>query len=94
MGHGVEPLAILPFILFCDNNGAMTQFKELRNHHKGKHIERKYYLIHQIVMKGDAIMQNIASMENLTDLFTKTLFTRIFDGHRNNIGVGCIPCIL
>ena len=45
-------------------------------------------------MKGDAIMQNIASMENLTDPFTKTLFTRIFDGHRNNIGVGCIPCIL
>ena len=45
-------------------------------------------------MKGDAIMQNIASMENLTDLFTKTLFTRIFDKHRNNIGVRCIPCIL
>ena len=39
----------VPITLFCDSNGAVTQSKDLRNHKKGKHIERKYHIIQDIV---------------------------------------------
>ena len=49
MGLRVVTLVVLPIILFCDNDGMVTQSKELRNHWKRKHIKRKYYLIFEIV---------------------------------------------
>ena len=45
-------------------------------------------------MKGDVAMERIAYAENLTDFFLKTLFTRVFDGHRDSLGVKCVPSIL
>ena len=39
----------VPITLFCDSNGVVTQSKDLRNHKKGKHIERKYHIIQDIV---------------------------------------------
>ena len=39
----------VPITLFCDNNGVVAQSKDPRNHKKGKHIERKYHIIHNIV---------------------------------------------
>ena len=54
------------------------------------HIERKYHLIREIVMKGDLTMEKIPSIENLIDPFTKTLSTRVFDHHRDNLGVRCV----
>lgn len=45
-------------------------------------------------MRGDVAMEKIAFAENLANLFTKTLSTRVFDGHRNSIGVKCIPSML
>ena len=42
-------------------------------------------------MKGDMTMEKIASVENLPDPFTKTLSTRVFDGHRGNLGVRWFP---
>ena len=41
----VVPASLSPITLYCDNSGAVAQSKELRNHMKGKHIERKYHLI-------------------------------------------------
>ena len=51
MGLGVIAKAIDPMILYCDNSGAVAQAKEPRNHRKGKHIERKYYLFQEIVQR-------------------------------------------
>ena len=28
------------------------------------------------------------------NFFTKTLLSRVFDGHRDNIGVSCVPIML
>ena len=94
MKLGVVPLAVQPLILFCDNSGAMAQSKEPRNHRKGKHIERKYHLIREIVQRGDIMVEKIPFMDNLADPFTKTLTGRVFDGHRDSIGVRCVPSML
>jgi len=50
----VIELGVIPFIkfvvpLFCDNNGAIAQAKELRSHQKSKYIKRCFHLIREIV---------------------------------------------
>lgn len=79
MELGVVPLPIPPMTLFYDNNGAMTQSKELRNHRKGKSIQGKYYLICEIVLRGDVAVEKIPSTKNLVDAFTNTLSSKVFD---------------
>ena len=59
--------------LFCDNSGAVIQSKDPRNHKKGKHIERKYHIIWDIVARKDVVVVKIDSANNLANPFTKTL---------------------
>ena len=56
-----------PVILFYDNSGAVAQFKDPRNHKKGKHIERKYQIIQDIVAQGDVVVAKIDSANNLSN---------------------------
>ena len=46
---GVIPYSANPLDLYCDNSGAIAQDKELRQHQKSKHIERRYNLIRNFV---------------------------------------------
>ena len=45
----VVPNLDKPMTLYCDNSGVMANSKEPRSHKKGKHIERKYHLLREIV---------------------------------------------
>ena len=56
--------------LDCDNNGAVANAKEPRSHKRGKHIERKYHLLREIVRRGDVKVSQIALEDNLVDPFT------------------------
>ena len=49
MELGVIAKAVDPMILYYDNRGVIAQTKEPRNHRKGKHIEKKYHLVQEIV---------------------------------------------
>ena len=77
----------VPITLFCDNSGVVAQSKDPRNHKKGKHIERKYHTIWDIVARGDAIVVKIDSANNLIDPFTKALLQRTFESHLEGMGV-------
>jgi hypothetical protein len=70
---GVMRIEQSPITLFCDNNVAVAESKEPRNHMRGKHIERKYHFIREIVTWGDVVVAKISLAENLADPFTKTL---------------------
>ena len=76
-----------PLTLYCDNSGAVANSKEPRSHKRGKHIERKYHLIREIVQRGDANVMKIASQDNLADPFTKTLTAKVFEGHLEGLGL-------
>ncbi|KAA0062885.1 gag/pol protein [Cucumis melo var. makuwa] len=52
----VVPNMHLPINLYCDNNGAVANSREPRNHKRGKHIECKYHLIREIVHHGDVVV--------------------------------------
>ena len=88
-------LEVVPFeqpaiTLYCDNSGAVANSKEPMSHKRGKHIERKYHLIREIVNRGDVTVSQIASEDNLADPLTKGLIQRIFDQHVEGMGVRCI----
>ena len=70
---GVVRMEQVPITLFCDNNGVVAQSKDPKNHKKGKHIERKYHIIQDIVARGDVVVAKIDSANNLADPFTKPL---------------------
>ena len=70
---GVVKIEQVPITLFCDNSGAVAQSKDPRNHKNGKHIERKYHIIRDIVARGDEVVAKIESANNLVDPFTKAL---------------------
>ena len=76
-----------PIVLYCDNSGAVANSKEPRSHKRGKHIERKYHLIREIVHRGDVAVMRIASQDNLADPFTKTSPAKSFEGHLSGIGL-------
>lgn len=73
--------------LYCDNNGAVANSKEPRSHKTGKHIERKYHLIREIMQQGDVYVCKIPTESNLANLFTKNLLTKVFKGHLEGIGI-------
>ena len=64
---GVVPSAQLAITLYCDNSGAIVNSKEPMSHKRGKHIERKYHLIREIVSRGNVVVSQIASEDNLAD---------------------------
>ncbi|TYK09437.1 retrovirus-related pol polyprotein from transposon tnt 1-94 [Cucumis melo var. makuwa] len=45
-----------PITLYYDNSGAVANSREPRSHKRGKHIERKYHSIREIVHRGDVII--------------------------------------
>ena len=49
----VVPSANKQITIYCDNSGVVTNSREPRSHKRGKHIERKYHLLKEIVHRGD-----------------------------------------
>jgi hypothetical protein len=49
----VVPNASSPMDLYCDNSGATSQAKETRSYKRPKHVVRHYYLICEIINRGD-----------------------------------------
>ena len=49
----VVPTGQSAITLLFDNSGAIANAKEPRSHKRGKHIERKYHLLQEIVHRGD-----------------------------------------
>ena len=86
----VVPFELSAITLYCNNSGAVANSKEPRIHKRGKHIERKYHLIREIVNRRDVAVSQIASEDNLADPFTKGLSQKVFDQHVEGMGVRCI----
>ena len=55
----------LSITLYCDNNGVVANLEEPRSHKRRKHTERKYHLIRKIVHRGDIVVTQISSKQNM-----------------------------
>ncbi|KAJ9544943.1 hypothetical protein OSB04_024650 [Centaurea solstitialis] len=73
--------------IFCDNSGAVAQAKEPREHHKSRHVLRKYHLIREIIGRGDVRICKIPTENNVADPLTKPLAREKHEAHVNSIGM-------
>ena len=62
-----------PVLLYCDNTRVVSQAKELRSHHKSKHIQRQFHLIRKIIERCDVIVERVDTKNNIANSFTKAL---------------------
>ena len=74
-------------IVYFDNSDVVANCKEPKSHQRGKYIERKFHFIREIVEFGDVTVCKIKSEDNLADPFTKTLSSRVFEGHLEGLGI-------
>ncbi len=70
---GVVQCSSNPLDVYCDNNGAIAQAKEPRQHQKNKHILMRYHLIRQFVEQGDIKLCKVHTDANIVDPLTKPL---------------------
>ncbi|KAL0439594.1 UNVERIFIED_CONTAM: Retrovirus-related Pol polyprotein from transposon TNT 1-94, partial [Sesamum latifolium] len=70
---GVVPSIVEPVVIFCDNNKAIAQAKELRSHHHSKHILKRYQVLREMVSRGDVTMDRASSAENTANPLTKSM---------------------
>ena len=88
----ITELGVVPKIeslvsLYCDNTGAVAQVKELKSHHKSKHILRCFHLICEIVERQDVVIERVDTKNNIVDPFTKALPQQQFDHHLDCMGL-------
>ena len=84
---GVFPNASSPLNLYCDNNGAIAQAKEPRNHQKNKHVLRKFHLIREFVDRGEIKICKIHTDSNVADPLTKALPQPKHESHMRAMGI-------
>ena len=68
---GVVPSIKGPIDLYCDNNGAITQAREPREHQKVKHVQRRFHMIREWKSKGEIKICKIDMDDNIADALTK-----------------------
>ena len=86
-GLDVVPSISNPVDLYCDNNGAIAQAKEPRQHQKSKHILRRFHLIREIIDRGDVKICRVSTNDNIADPLTKSLPQSKHDGHTRSLGL-------
>ena len=62
-----------PGIIRGDSRGAIALTKTTKDHGKVKHIDIRHHYIRELVKSGAILFEQIASTDNLADLFTKPL---------------------
>ena len=73
MDLGVVQSSSNPLDVYYDNNGAIAQAKEPRQHQKNKHIRMHYHQIREFVEDGSVMICKIHMDSNVVDPLTKPL---------------------
>ena len=63
----------LPGLIRGDNRGAIALTKNTKDHGKVKHIDIRHHYIRELLHSGAINIEQVASSDNLADLFTKPL---------------------
>jgi hypothetical protein len=63
----------LPGLIEGDNRGAIALTKNTKDHGKVKHIDIRHHYIRELIQSGAISMEQVASADNLADIFTKPL---------------------
>ena len=61
-----------------DNTGARDLAYNPEHHQKTKHIQRRHFYIRELVENMQITVPFVPSAENISDIFTKPLHSRVF----------------
>ena len=67
--------------LYCDNNGAIAQAKEIWSHLRSKHVLKRYHLIREIIGRNNVIIEKVPTDQNIDDPLIKPLPQKKYDSH-------------
>ncbi|KAK1558009.1 hypothetical protein QYE76_048184, partial [Lolium multiflorum] len=84
---GVVPSALDPFVIYCDNMGAIANAQEPRSHKRLKHIKLRYHSIREYIEDGEVKICKVHTDLNVADPLTKALPRAKHDQHQNAMGV-------
>ncbi|KAK4395925.1 hypothetical protein Sango_1746800 [Sesamum angolense] len=89
MKHMVEASYILGIKIYRDRSRrmAIAQAKEVRSHHRSKHILRRYHLLREMLSRGDVRMDRVSSAENTADPLTKPMSQIAHIQHLDKMGL-------
>ena len=76
-----------PPILWCDNVSALAIASNPVFHAKTKHIEVDFHFVRERVLHKNLVVKFISTVDQLADIFTKSLSTHRFLDLRNNLTV-------
>jgi len=62
-----------PITIYVDNNGSISNSTNNKNYCRTKHINVKFYFVKEHTKKGEIMFTYISSLDNLANLFTKSL---------------------
>ena len=74
-----------PYILFCDNQAAISIRKNDVHHHRSKHIDIKYHFIRDQIKNNKIKLQWLSTQDQMADILTKPLDKVKFTRFRNRI---------
>jgi hypothetical protein len=89
-GEKVEKVPV-----YCDNEGAVKLVYNPEFHQRTKHIKLKWHWIREQVNEDKIVIKFVGTVNQLADIFTKSLAGQKFLNMRMRIGVGqlCdLPC--
>ncbi|WVZ48979.1 hypothetical protein U9M48_000364 [Paspalum notatum var. saurae] len=84
LDYGVK-LSRVP--LLCDNESAVKLANNPVQHSRTKHIDIRHHFIRDHVAKGDILLRNVGTKEQLVDIFTKPLDESTFSKLRGELNV-------
>ncbi|WVZ81078.1 LOW QUALITY PROTEIN: hypothetical protein U9M48_028502 [Paspalum notatum var. saurae] len=73
--------------LLCDNESAVKLANNPVQHSRTKHIDIRHHFIRDHVAKGDILLRNVGTKEQLADIFTKPLDESNFCRLRSELNV-------
>jgi hypothetical protein len=72
-------------ILWCDNISALAIASNLVFHARTKHIEVDFHFVHERVLRKDLAVKFVSTLDQLADIFTKSLPAHRFLDLRSNL---------
>ncbi|KAK1680981.1 hypothetical protein QYE76_041829 [Lolium multiflorum] len=78
---GVVPSALDPFVIYCDNMGAIANAQEPRSHKRLKHIKLRYHSIREYIEDGEVQSSDVDSDDESFHTKTRHVLRRLQSGH-------------
>ena len=75
------------YITYCDNKSIVRFFNNTKNTSTCKHIEIKYFALHERIKENIVSIKYISIELMIADLLTKGHTLRIFRDHMEHIGL-------